>query len=322
MHAQQRAREKRGNRGILRTQRESGCDGIWDRSSGVMTGWRVAAVRRWLFVKCALPQKIAHRTRRGSFPFIIWFSLSRLVQVPPSPDRRHLLVPLPLTSSSSSSTPFRLYMALDTPAPFYPTPYSDNTGYAQDDMASLVASTSTGFSGPNTQQHQHHYQPQQYQQTPPTLSHNSQAHAHAQAQAHAAAAQQQQQLPQLGQSLAGVGRRHRTVPAKTFKCTGFGDCAMVFSRSEHLARHVRWVLCSIFASFAFPTSSSFLPSFHIRPVLLPRASCAHAILCSYPGSTPANARSRATAPSSSRASTTCASTRRPCTRTAPSSTRA
>ncbi|ORX55583.1 hypothetical protein DM01DRAFT_1406790 [Hesseltinella vesiculosa] len=26
---------------------------------------------------------------------------------------------------------------------------------------------------------------------------------------------------------------------KTFQCTGFGECTMVFSRSEHLARHIR-----------------------------------------------------------------------------------
>lgn len=26
---------------------------------------------------------------------------------------------------------------------------------------------------------------------------------------------------------------------KTFACTGHGDCDMVFTRSEHLARHVR-----------------------------------------------------------------------------------
>ncbi|TNY20748.1 hypothetical protein DMC30DRAFT_351809, partial [Rhodotorula diobovata] len=28
-------------------------------------------------------------------------------------------------------------------------------------------------------------------------------------------------------------------PAKLFRCTGFGDCQMTFTRSEHLARHVR-----------------------------------------------------------------------------------
>ncbi|KAG9087405.1 hypothetical protein FRC06_002560 [Ceratobasidium sp. 370] len=38
----------------------------------------------------------------------------------------------------------------------------------------------------------------------------------------------------------GVGPvRTRTAPSKTFVCRGFGDCSMVFSRSEHLARHVR-----------------------------------------------------------------------------------
>ena len=29
--------------------------------------------------------------------------------------------------------------------------------------------------------------------------------------------------------------------ATVFQCCGFGDCRMVFTRSEHLARHVRWV---------------------------------------------------------------------------------
>ncbi|KAF7354033.1 hypothetical protein MVEN_01090200 [Mycena venus] len=28
-------------------------------------------------------------------------------------------------------------------------------------------------------------------------------------------------------------------PAKTFQCAGYGECRMVFSRSEHLARHIR-----------------------------------------------------------------------------------
>lgn len=26
---------------------------------------------------------------------------------------------------------------------------------------------------------------------------------------------------------------------KVFQCTGYGDCSMVFTRSEHLARHMR-----------------------------------------------------------------------------------
>ena len=32
--------------------------------------------------------------------------------------------------------------------------------------------------------------------------------------------------------------RRRSEP-KLFRCTGFGDCNMVFTRSEHLARHAR-----------------------------------------------------------------------------------
>ncbi|KAG2021322.1 STE-12 alpha [Coprinopsis cinerea AmutBmut pab1-1] len=34
-------------------------------------------------------------------------------------------------------------------------------------------------------------------------------------------------------------KRYRPAPTKTFQCRGFGDCTMVFSRSEHLARHIR-----------------------------------------------------------------------------------
>ncbi|KAI0277760.1 hypothetical protein BGY98DRAFT_1063456, partial [Russula aff. rugulosa BPL654] len=41
------------------------------------------------------------------------------------------------------------------------------------------------------------------------------------------------------QNGSGVNRRYRPAPAKTFQCRGYGDCRMVFSRSEHLARHIR-----------------------------------------------------------------------------------
>ncbi|KAI0806583.1 hypothetical protein C8Q74DRAFT_1179815, partial [Fomes fomentarius] len=39
-------------------------------------------------------------------------------------------------------------------------------------------------------------------------------------------------------SAAGKSR-YRPAPAKTFQCRGYGECRMVFSRSEHLARHIR-----------------------------------------------------------------------------------
>jgi hypothetical protein len=32
----------------------------------------------------------------------------------------------------------------------------------------------------------------------------------------------------------------RTAKSKVFQCTGYGDCDMVFTRSEHLARHMRY----------------------------------------------------------------------------------
>ena len=39
----------------------------------------------------------------------------------------------------------------------------------------------------------------------------------------------------------GINKRYRPAPAKTFQCRGYGECRMVFSRSEHLARHIRYV---------------------------------------------------------------------------------
>lgn len=88
----------------------------------------------------------------------------------------------------------------------------------------------------------------------------------------------------------GVNKRYRPAPAKTFQCRGFGDCRMVFSRSEHLARHIRCVL-----------SASNI--------------CQWAVRNSTPGNTPASVRLPATAASSSRGSTISASMRRPCTPT-------
>ncbi|KAI8881377.1 hypothetical protein K501DRAFT_189002 [Backusella circina FSU 941] len=34
-------------------------------------------------------------------------------------------------------------------------------------------------------------------------------------------------------------KESKTTKSKIFQCTGFGDCRMVFTRSEHLARHTR-----------------------------------------------------------------------------------
>lgn len=38
-------------------------------------------------------------------------------------------------------------------------------------------------------------------------------------------------------------KRTRSSRPKVFQCTGFGDCKMVFTRSEHLARHSRLDNC-------------------------------------------------------------------------------
>lgn len=35
------------------------------------------------------------------------------------------------------------------------------------------------------------------------------------------------------------GRNDSNRKAKLFRCTGYGNCDMVFTRSEHLARHAR-----------------------------------------------------------------------------------
>lgn len=47
--------------------------------------------------------------------------------------------------------------------------------------------------------------------------------------------------PNMPGPVGPAGKRYRPAPAKTFQCRGYGDCRMVFSRSEHLARHIRFV---------------------------------------------------------------------------------
>ena len=44
-------------------------------------------------------------------------------------------------------------------------------------------------------------------------------------------------------------KRNRQAPAKTFQCRGYGECRMVFSRSEHLARHIRYPSLFFFRSY-------------------------------------------------------------------------
>ena len=51
-------------------------------------------------------------------------------------------------------------------------------------------------------------------------------------------------VPNMPGPIGGVNKRYRPAPAKTFQCRGYGDCRMVFSRSEHLARHIRFVFLS------------------------------------------------------------------------------
>ncbi|KAH8100403.1 hypothetical protein BXZ70DRAFT_893721, partial [Cristinia sonorae] len=57
--------------------------------------------------------------------------------------------------------------------------------------------------------------------------------------------------PTTNNAAGGNGgvKRYRPVPAKTFQCRGYGECRMVFSRSEHLARHIRHVPHSSPASY-------------------------------------------------------------------------
>jgi len=39
----------------------------------------------------------------------------------------------------------------------------------------------------------------------------------------------------------GAIKKPKTKSTKVFQCTGYGDCTMQFTRSEHLARHIRFV---------------------------------------------------------------------------------
>lgn len=44
---------------------------------------------------------------------------------------------------------------------------------------------------------------------------------------------------QTTMSMPAAAPKRRPPPSKAFQCRGYGECRMVFSRSEHLARHVR-----------------------------------------------------------------------------------
>lgn len=49
----------------------------------------------------------------------------------------------------------------------------------------------------------------------------------------------------------GSGRRRGSGSGRTrkkgqkFQCTGFGDCVLTFTRSEHLSRHIRFVFLPV-----------------------------------------------------------------------------
>ena len=57
-----------------------------------------------------------------------------------------------------------------------------------------------------------------------------------------------QSQPTAQAAVPTANKRYRPAPAKTFQCRGYGECRMVFSRSEHLARHIRYVPFSRFSS--------------------------------------------------------------------------
>ncbi|KAG8758839.1 hypothetical protein FRC14_007257 [Serendipita sp. 396] len=79
--------------------------------------------------------------------------------------------------------------------------------------------------------------PQDIQDGQSVLSNHQQSQS--QSQHHHQQQQPHQQQNGANSAANTPAKRYRTTPAKTFQCTGFGDCRMVFSRSEHLARHIR-----------------------------------------------------------------------------------
>ncbi|BGO89307.1 hypothetical protein NBRC10512_001714 [Rhodotorula toruloides] len=93
----------------------------------------------------------------------------------------------------------------------------------------------------HSQGHLLHAQPHPSQRMP------SPAHAHPPPALPVTPSSQQQPAPAQttegdaadGQRESQAGPAAKKQPTKLFRCNGFGDCQMTFSRSEHLARHVR-----------------------------------------------------------------------------------
>ena len=88
-----------------------------------------------------------------------------------------------------------------------------------------------------------------------------------------------------GESVDADGTRSKKKKSQRFYCTEYPPCALSFTRSEHLARHIRYV-CRLHIA----------QEYNLTSVL---------------GNTPANGRSNATAPDASPGLTTCGSMPRP-----------
>lgn len=82
-------------------------------------------------------------------------------------------------------------------------------------------------------------------------------------------------------SQPGATKRYRPAPAKTFQCRGYGECRMVFSRSEHLARHIRYVSPPLFFFFFF--SAAFMPLRDKAPPTWHAASATSVAVCARVG---------------------------------------
>ncbi|EGU12528.1 putative RNA polymerase II transcription factor [Rhodotorula toruloides ATCC 204091] len=152
-------------------------------------------------------------------------------------ERPPLLVPCPSLSLPRARTPLlciplacAVVVRSLTPTPTRSSP----------DSPRLVAGTRGAMQAvaEHSQGHHLHAQPHPSQRMP------SPAHPHP---SPATPSSSQQPAPASttegdaadGQRESQAGPAAKKQPTKLFRCNGFGDCQMTFSRSEHLARHVR-----------------------------------------------------------------------------------
>ncbi|GJJ72975.1 C2H2 transcription facotor [Entomortierella parvispora] len=158
------------------------------------------------------------------------------------PDYHHPYYPQQHPLHPYSTVPVAVPVPGPGPGYYHPShatydlpPVRDNFGGSNNSYESSFDSNSS-----NSHLYQHYYYTQQHhphEQQHPQEYHPSSRHSSPESGPESSSHLDRSGTPD---SVTADGSHHDKTPkGKLFQCTGFGDCRMVFTRSEHLARHAR-----------------------------------------------------------------------------------